>query len=181
MHSDYSSRIPESKPDKQQGTHRLDSTQNLHHVNTAVRTCARPSEHAPVRLLLLRSPLLKFGQRRKPSCCWNGVAAPAPAPAPGAARAGTAEASEACGRVGVAVVDVGEKLETGRREQLGPPEAHGAAGGDGPGRQPLEDVRQDLVRRRALGRHGMQIRSRERLETGPPAPRRFLCIIYRSR
>lgn len=111
-----------------------------------------------------------FGQRRKPSCCWNGVAAPAPAPAPGAARAGTAEASEACGRVGVAVVDVGEKLETGRREQLGPPEAHGAAGGYGPGRQPLEDVRQDLVRRRALGRHGMQIRSRERLETGPPPP-----------
>ena len=118
-------------------------------------------------MLLLRSPLLKFGQRRKSSCCWNSVAAPAPAPAPGVARAGTTEASEACGRVGVDVVDVGEKLETERREQFGQPEAHGAAGGDGPGRQPLEDDHQDLVRRWALGRHGMQIRSRERLETGP--------------
>jgi hypothetical protein len=63
----------------------------------------------------------------------------------GRSRAGTAEASEACRRVGVAVVDIGEKLEMERREQLGPPEAHSAAGGDGPGRQPLEDDHQDLV------------------------------------
>lgn len=100
--------------------------------------------------LFFRSPVLTFGQQRKPSCRCHGVAAPAP----GAARIGTVEASEACGPAGVAGV-ASEGREARRREQHGPLEAHGTAGSDGPGRQRLEDVRQDLVGRRAMAPRGL--------------------------